>query len=286
MSDPKLRAKEFNMLDDLLASHQEMHIRQAAARLMTQAKLDNSQLMTLAEKQIAAADVFLLPVLLDNFAGNNDGHVGEALIKGLHASGERLDNISPTHLEKILQSFPDTVKISARPLIDKLIQLQRSRLTVLEDIQASLVPGDVAEGRKLFFGKALCSTCHPVAGNGAKFGPDLTNIGEIRSTHDILEAIVYPGVSLAREYETSTVRTKGAAHTGIIKEQLQEVLVVETGPGVVVRIPREQIVAIEPENISLMPPGLDKQLSSQELSDLMAYLTTLPDGMGHLKARR
>ena len=125
-----------------------------------------------------------------------------------------------------------------------------------------------------------------MAGNGAKFGPDLTNIGEIRSTHDILEAIVYPGVSLAREYETSTVRTKGAAHTGIIKEQLQEVLVVETGPGVVVRIPREQIVAIEPENISLMPPGLDKQLSSQELSDLMAYLTTLPDGMGHLKARR
>jgi hypothetical protein len=30
----------------------------------------------------------------------------------------------------------------------------------------------------------------------------------------------------------------------------------------------------------MMPPGLDKQLSKEELSDLMAYLSSLPDGMG------
>jgi hypothetical protein len=33
----------------------------------------------------------------------------------------------------------------------------------------------------------------------------------------------------------------------------------------------------------MMPPGLDKQLTIEEVADLMVYLTSLPDGMGQLK---
>ena len=286
MSVPDLSRKEFDMLMGFLASHQHVHIRQTAARLLTEAKLQDSQLLTLAEKNIADADAFLLPVLLDNFEGNDDERVGAALVNALEASTGRLDNISPARLEKILQRFPDPVQKSARPVLDTLMQRQESRLSVLEELEAKLVRGDVAEGRKLFFGKALCSTCHSVAGNGAEFGPDLTNIGEIRSTHDIIEAIVYPAASFAREYETSRVTTNESSHTGIIKEQLPDALLVETGPGVMIRIPTEEITSIESDNISMMPPGLDQQLSLQELSDLMAYLTTLPDGMGHLRGGR
>jgi putative heme-binding domain-containing protein len=168
--------------------------------------------------------------------------------------------------------------------METLKERQASRLAELEKLQSMLGHGDVGEGRKLFFGKALCSTCHAVTGSGGTFGPDLTNIGEIRSTHDILEAILYPDASLAREYETSKVVTKSTSYTGIITEQLAESLSVETGPGVIVRLSRSEITAIEPQNVSLMPPGLEKQLTTQEMSDLMAYLSTLPDGMGHLKA--
>jgi putative heme-binding domain-containing protein len=273
------------MLLDFLGSDQDVNIRQTAARLLTQAQLDNSQLLILAERYIPSTDIFLLPVLLENFEDSDNEAVGTALVNAL-TSTNQLDNVSPTRLEKILQRFPNAVRTSARPLMERIRQQQSSRLAVLEDLERRLVAGDVGEGRRLFFGKALCSTCHAVAGNGGKFGPDLTNIGEIRSTHDILEAIVYPAASLAREYETSRVRTKEVTHAGIIKEQLQEALVIETGPGVMVRIPRRDVLAIESENISMMPPGLDKQLSLQELSDLMAYLTTLPDGMGHLRSQR
>lgn len=286
MSVPELSAEEFRMLMDFLASHQQVHIRQTAARLLTAAKLHDSQLLTLAEKNIADADPFLLPVLLDNFEGNDNEHVGAALVNALGASTARLNDISPGRIEKILQRFPDAVKNSARPLVDTLMRRQAARLSVLEELEAKLLRGDVAEGRKLFFGKALCSTCHSVAGNGARFGPDLTNIGEIRSTHDIMEAIVYPAASFAREYETSKVVTGETTHTGIIKEQLPDALLIETGPGVMIRVRREEITSIESDNISMMPPGLDQQLSLQEFSDLMAYLMTLPDGMGHLRGER
>jgi hypothetical protein len=42
-------------------------------------------------------------------------------------------------------------------------------------------------------------------------------------------------------------------------------------------------VSIEPESVSMMLPGLLKPLSIQEISDLVAYLESLPNGMGQIK---
>ena len=142
----------------------------------------------------------------------------------------------------------------------------------------------MAAGRQLFFGKATCFTCHSVTGQGSDFGPDLSNIGEIRSRHDILEAILYPGASFAREYETSKIITKTGSFTGIVKEQLPDAIIMSAGPGSTVRIARNDIISIEPESVSLMPPGLLKSLSVEEISDLMAYLESLPSGLGQLES--
>lgn len=73
---------------------------------------------------------------------------------------------------------------------------------------------------------------------------------------------------------------KQKTYTGIIKEQLAEAIIVKTTPGQRVRVQRAEITGIEPQSISMMPPGLDKLLTPDELSDLMAYLISLPDGMG------
>ena len=68
-----------------------------------------------------------------------------------------------------------------------------------------------------------------------------------------------------------------------IKEQLPEAIVIETAPGQHVRIPRTEITTIEPQNTSMMMPGLDKLLTPDELSDIIAYLISLPDGMRIMK---
>ncbi|MEX2235885.1 MAG: c-type cytochrome [Cyclobacteriaceae bacterium] len=121
------------------------------------------------------------------------------------------------------------------------------KLSALEKYETGLKGGEVGKGRKLFFGKAFCSSCHAVIGQGGDFGPDLTNIGEIRSQHDILEAILYHNASLAREYETSKVVTKTTSYTGIIKQQLPEAMVLETGVGFSVSVARSDIQRIEPQ---------------------------------------
>lgn len=285
LSKEAISADQFSTVLQFIHPDQEPHIRQAAVRLIAQSRLTDDQLLTIANEYVPKADPYLLPGLVKSFEGHVDEEVGAALVRALPGPPDRLDNLPMETLQQALESYPASVKDAAQPLMKDLAARRASRLAALEDFQSRLGAGDVAEGRKLFFGKALCSTCHAVSNQGGEFGPDLTNIGEIRSQHDILEAIMYPGASFAREYETSRVVTKGNTYTGIIKEQLPELLVLETGPGVTVRVARNEITSVTPENLSLMPPGLEKQLSTEELSDLMAYLTTLPDGMGHLRQR-
>ncbi|MGC1242980.1 MAG: PVC-type heme-binding CxxCH protein, partial [Chryseosolibacter sp.] len=284
-SQQDLSDEDFDSILDLIAPERSPYVRQTAVALLVQADLTEGQLQILAKEYLPDADIFLLPALVSSFEGSKSETAGNALVTALSAAPERLDHLSMDALQKLFNTFPASVAKSAEPLLNALREQQASRLSALEKMESSLGIGDVGTGRKLFFGKALCSTCHAVSGNGAQFGPDLTNIGEIRSRHDILEAILYPSASFAREYETSNVVTPNASYAGIIKQQLPEAMVIETGPGVTMRLARSEISAIEPARVSLMPPGLHNQLTAQEMSDLMAYLSTLPDGLGHLKTK-
>ena len=283
-SESAISDSEFQLLLHFLNKVQESPVRQSAVRLLSQSNLSDTQLLTLAKEQVAEADVFLLPGLIITFEKSKREDVGEALITALQSSASQLSNLSVKDMQKLFDAYPSSVQAMAKPLMKTLQDQQATRLSQLEQLEASLKRGDVGEGRQLFFGKATCFTCHSVEKNGGQFGPDLTNIGEIRSKHDLLEAIVYPGASFAREHETSKIITKTNTYTGIITEQLADAITIATGPGATVRVPRSEISSIELQNISMMPPGLDKILDNQELSNLMAYLVSLPNGLGQIKS--
>ena len=38
------------------------------------------------------------------------------------------------------------------------------------------------------------------------------------------------------------------------------------------RVPRDEVDLIEPGTVSIMPAGLERQLTTQELADLVAFL--------------
>jgi putative membrane-bound dehydrogenase-like protein len=286
LSEPNLSDKEFNMLFSYLGKTNELPIRQMSARIISNAKLTEAQLGKLAVEQLAKIDLYLLPSLLSAFKNNKSEQIGLALVAALIATPFRLDNVSEEDLKELFKSHSLKIKILVDPLLASLAERNAGRLSKLTNIEAQLTRGDVASGAKIFFGKGACSSCHAVAGKGAIFGPDLTNIGQIRSNHDILEAILYPSASFAREYETTKITTKTATYVGVLKDQLSDAIIISTGPGLQVRIPRSEIILIEPISISMMPVGLGEQLTPIELSNLMAYLNTLPDGLGNLVKRK
>ncbi len=190
---------------------------------------------------------------------------------------ERLDDLSGIRgdaLENAVVSLPEELRDRGQALLERAAastQQQRKRLI---QIAASLPPGDRIRGYAVFSGnKSGCTTCHAMAYIGGRFGPDLSRIGQIRSSADLLESIVLPSLSFVRSYESVIVVTSsGKVFNGILRDQTNDAVTLQTGPSTTETLLRESIESIAPSQTSIMPKGYDVLLSPQELSDLIAFL--------------
>ena len=276
-SDTGLSEDEFDRVGSFLDTTYSVNVRRSALQVLGRANLTLSQLTLIGQSLLPASDATTFPGLVSLYDADSMEQTGLLLVEGMEQKESYLNAFTEEQLGKILENYPESVRKAAEPVLETLRQQNAERWDQLHHLEDGLVKGDIGRGRDLFFGKAICSTCHAVGQEGHTFGPDLTTIGAIRSRHDLLEAIVFPSVSFAREYETFVVTTTDKTYTGILKEGLESgIVVIEQAPGVVIRIPEDEILSMEAGEVSLMPAGLDRSLSNQELSDLIAFLEALP----------
>jgi putative heme-binding domain-containing protein len=144
----------------------------------------------------------------------------------------------------------------------------------LDALSASLPKGDIRGGQAIFNSqKAACAACHKMGYLGGTVGPDLTSIGQARTERDLLESIVYPNASFVRSYEPVIVSTKSdEEYSGVLRKDAEDEIVLATGPNTEARVARTDIREMRPGQVSVMPGGLDTQLTQQELADLVAFL--------------
>jgi putative heme-binding domain-containing protein len=266
-----LSDKHFSYLYEQLTMKNEVSVRQQVAAAFEKANLSEDHLLRIAMQYLPGADPFILPRLVPVFSGAHSTEIGNTVAKTL-AGSPTLDAFSEENVRKLFEKYPADVQPAVELLLVKLNAVRAERLMRLQDIEKDIVSGVLDRGRVLFFGKATCYRCHTIGPQGGKFGPDLTSIQRDRSVHDLLEAVVYPGATFVREFETYSINTKSGKYTGIIKLRTPEVIVLETSPQSSVRIARNDIITTEVLDVSMMPPGLDKLLTRQEMADLMTFL--------------
>ncbi len=270
-SQPQISEEQFNFLYSRLHLKTEAPVRQQAATILAQGKLSEEQLTKLATDYLPRADAFILPRLVPLFRGAHSATIGKALATTLlNSSG--LDSYNEENLKAVFAEYPAEVQPEIAKLFTKLQTVNAARLEKLKAMESKIAQGDMERGRAIFFGKAICATCHTIGPEGGKLGPDLTSIQRDRSAHDLLEAIVYPSAGFVREYETYVIKTKSNEYTGIIKEKAPDAILLGTSPQTSIRIPRSEIVSMNIINVSMMPPGLDRILSENEMADLMAFV--------------
>jgi putative heme-binding domain-containing protein len=237
--------------------------------------LSDAQLGELA-RAIAGAGALELPHLAAAFEKSPSATAGKHFVEALEKS-PGLRSLSSEGLRRTLQQYPAEVRQAAALLFKRLevdAEQQKARLAELEPVLSS---GNAVRGRIVFFGaKAACSACHTIRSQGGKIGPDLTKIGSIRTGRDLLEALVFPSASIVRGYEPYQVMTQdGRVHNGILGRETAEAIYLVTAERAEVRIPRRSIETFEPSRVSIMPQGLDGQLTREELADLLALLQSL-----------
>ena len=247
-------------------------VRGAAADVLGRSNLSPSSLIDLAGA-LKTVNPLEMPRLLQAFTRSTDEKAGLALVKSLHDSAVR-PSIRAELVKPILDKYPMAVRDEAETLYTELALARKDEQARLEKMLAELKPGDVRRGQLVFNSpKTQCIACHKVGYVGGSIGPDLTRIGSIRTERDLLEAIVFPSASFVRSYEPMRVlTTDDRTLNGIIKKDAPDEIVIAVAADKDERIARADIASITPSSVSLMPSGLDQQLSQQDMADLIAFL--------------
>lgn len=269
---PELDAATFALLVGSLSPETPVATRSAAVSVLGLGRLTGDQFRLLAD-----AFAMVGPLEADRVLGAYeqcaDDSVGHKLIDVLRDS-PALSALRVDGLRRRLVRFGPDVQGRAEELylkIDADLQQQRQRL---EELAGSLASGDVRRGMQIFHGsKAACAACHAMGYVGGNIGPDLTRIGGIRTERDLLESLAFPSASFVRSYEPVVAATKsGRMVAGLVRQETQDELVIATSATEQVRIPRDDVEEMLPGTASIMPAGLEKQLSQQDLADLIAFL--------------
>ncbi|HEY6168632.1 MAG TPA: PVC-type heme-binding CxxCH protein [Verrucomicrobiae bacterium] len=262
----------FDFLVANVASSKPTLVRNAAASVLAKARISAKQQLALAETMKGVSPLEL-PRLLPAFERNANEELGLKLVASLKDSsglrGLRVDLLKP-----LLAKYPKPVQEAGESLLITLNADAAKQAGHLGQLAAQLPAGDIRRGQAIFLSqKAACSTCHAIGYGGGHLGPDLTNIGKVRTERDLLEAIVYPSASFVRSYEPFTVVTKsGEDFTGIIKKDAPDEIILATGPETEQRVARADITEVRPGSVSIMPQGLEDVLTKQELGDLVTFL--------------
>ncbi|MCA9235103.1 MAG: PQQ-dependent sugar dehydrogenase [Planctomycetales bacterium] len=138
--------------------------------------------------------------------------------------------------------------------------------------------GDADRGQKLFAdgGRALCSTCHSVDRTHRGAGPDLFAIGDKFDRAGLIRAVLEPSRDIAVGYGATVVLTvDGLSHVGVVQRATDDWIELIDDQGKTIRVPHEEIDESFPRDTSLMPEGLQSNLSVEEFADLIAYLQSL-----------
>ena len=247
-------------------------LRSLAVQTLARAPLARQQLLMLADSLKTAGPLELGP-LLGVFEQSTDEEVGLEVVAALDEAAS-LTSLRAETLRPRLEKFGRSVEERAQPLYEQLEVGAREQRSRLEELLASLPEGDIRRGQEVFNGtKAACASCHAIGYLGGQLGPDLTKIGQVREKRDLLESIVFPSASFVRSYEPVAVQTiDGKLHNGLVQRDALEEIVVALSADQTVRIPREDVEEVFPGTISIMPAGLDQQLTLEELADLVAFL--------------
>lgn len=156
-------------------------------------------------------------------------------------------------------------------------EASRSKDNPLAGYVETLQGGDAERGRTIFLERSQvsCVRCHKVAGQGGEVGPELTKIGIEKKRDYLLEAIVDPNRQVAKGFETIVVTTtEGRTHAGIVKADDAEKIQILTPEAKLITIPKGDVDE-RATGKSSMPETLVKQLSKQDIRDLVEFLSSL-----------
>jgi len=189
-----------------------------------------------------------------------------------------LGTFSPDLVRKAFSFLPREIYEVLEPSFDAALAVNDAKKERLAPLaMAAAKKGDPVAGRAVYeSGRGACIACHKIGDKGQELGPNLSKIGGIRAERELVESILFPSNSIARDYDQHSFQlTDGSSVLGLIKARSAEGIMIKEASGQERLLPTESVATSTQLTTSLMPMGLDGMLSEKDLIDLVAYLRSL-----------
>jgi len=192
-----------------------------------------------------------------------------ALLKEVEADRIKPGDIDAPRATLLLAHGRADVRNLARKLLQDSLPAERQQ--VLARYQAALKrKGDAKKGREVF--KKNCATCHRVADIGVDVGPDISDT-RTKTAEMLLGDILNPNQAIDNNYINYLVTTKsGKSLTGMIAAETAASITLKRAENQTDVVLRQDIEEITSTGASLMPEGLEKTISIEEMADLLSFL--------------
>ena len=250
----------------LVAPHQPPPIQAAAVRALAARRDDRVASALLDRDRFAGYTPALRDEVLSALLSRSDHHPG--LLAALEDGRVPVGAVDALRRRELTQHREADVRRRAKALFGSVLGDRAWVFEAYKDVAEAR--SDPANGRSVF--RRECASCHRLDQEGSAVGPDLFGIRN-QPKAAILLHIIAPDHEITPGFTSYTVATKdGRVLTGLIVSETPVGLTLRRPLGKEETILRDQVEEVSAGAESLMPRGLEKNISRQEFADLLAYL--------------
>ncbi|MBL9090859.1 MAG: c-type cytochrome [Planctomycetaceae bacterium] len=187
-------------------------------------------------------------------------------VAGKQISAAELDI---TRSQRLLTHAEPAIRDRAKQVLAAAINADRAKV-VDQFLAAATLAGDAARGKEAF--TKSCANCHKLGELGHAVGPDLAALSDRRPT-TLLISVLDPNRAVESKYVAYTAETdEGLAYTGVLVAESTNDVTLALADGKRQTIARANLDTFASTAKSLMPEGMEKDLTPQKLADIFAFL--------------
>ena len=194
-----------------------------------------------------------------------------ALLAERLESGELpLAAIDPVTRQRLLTTKNSDLRARLSQLFDSATSADRGQ--VLDQFRSAIdLAGDQTRGQQLFAKK--CAACHRLGQTGKDVGPQLATLTN-KSPEALLVAMLDPNRAVEAKYLNYVAVTEdGRSLSGVLAEETAGSVTLIAAEGKRTTILRSELEELASTSKSMMPDGLEKDLTPQDLADVIAFVS-------------
>jgi putative membrane-bound dehydrogenase-like protein len=193
----------------------------------------------------------------------------DRLLDAVEAGSVSAGDLDLVVIRSLTVDAPEPLRSRARRILAEWLPADRSEVLARYRMAAT-IRGDVERGRTVF--ARACAACHKVGGLGTPVGPDIADtLG--KSREQLLHDILNPNAAIDADYLVYRAATRdGRVLTGLLVGESAEAIRLREAEGREQTVCRSELEELASTGRSLMPEGVETDVSPDEMADLLTFL--------------